>query len=114
MTADLGFDAENSVLAPDCGSRLHADILKVGHHGSKYATSDGFLTAVEPRVAVIQCGRNTFGHPTIETLDKLRAYDIIVRRNDLDGAVMFDIKNGRISGSSVCEKTEYSARLYSH
>jgi competence protein ComEC len=104
MTADLGFTAEESILA-DGTEDLSADILKVGHHGSKYSTSDEFLAAVAPGVAVIQCGRNTFGHPTAETLEKLRANDIMVRRNDIDGAVMFHIKNGRISGGETCGKT---------
>jgi competence protein ComEC len=112
MTADLGFDGEQIVLASDLAGQLNADILKVGHHGSKYSTSDEFLAAVAPHYAIIQCGRNTFGHPTVEALDKLYACDIIVRRNDLDGAVMFDVKKGKISGVKVCAKTEYSARIY--
>jgi competence protein ComEC len=112
MTADLGTDGEQIILASDYAKWLNADILKVGHHGSKYSTSDEFLAAVAPNYAIIQCGRNTFGHPTTEALDKLYACDIIVRRNDLDGAVMFDVKKGEIIGVRVCAKTEYSARIY--
>ncbi|MDR2610873.1 MAG: hypothetical protein LBC58_05400, partial [Clostridiales Family XIII bacterium] len=112
MTADLGFPAEEAVLALAAGTEaLRADILKAGHHGSKYSTSDEFLAAVQPRICVVQCGRNTFGHPTRETLEKLHANGIMVQRNDLDGAVMFDIKNGRISGSGTCGKTGWVTRL---
>ncbi|MDR1068193.1 MAG: MBL fold metallo-hydrolase, partial [Clostridiales Family XIII bacterium] len=111
MTADLGFDAETALLAETDPRLLGADILKVGHHGSKYSTSDEFLAAVAPDFAIIQCGRNTFGHPTREALEKLLANDIIVQRNDLDGAVMFNIKGGRISGYGTCGKTECVTRL---
>jgi competence protein ComEC len=112
MTADLGFPAEESLLADLAGAGgLRADILKAGHHGSKYSTSNGFLGAASPRVAVIQSGRNTFGHPTRETLEKLLANGIMVRRNDIGGAIMFDIKNGRISDGKTCGKTEWATRL---
>lgn len=46
--------------------------LKVGHHGSKTSTTTAFLQAVDPKVAVIMCGKgNTYGHPHEETLQKL-------------------------------------------
>jgi competence protein ComEC len=51
---------------------LHADVLKVGHHGSRTSTSPGFLAAVAPRFALISSGvRNRFGHPHPSTLDTL-------------------------------------------
>ncbi|MDR0850858.1 MAG: ComEC/Rec2 family competence protein, partial [Clostridiales Family XIII bacterium] len=59
-------------------SPLQSDILKVGHHGSRFSTSDEFLSAVSPEYAVIQSGRNTFGHPTAVVLEKLRGNDIMV------------------------------------
>lgn len=68
----------------------HVDILKVGHHGSKSSSSMEFLQAVAPDVAVIQVGKNSFGHPTNEVMQRLK--DIGVKRiyrNDLDGRVEF-------------------------
>jgi competence protein ComEC len=99
MTGDLGEAGEADILArtsshPD---RLRADILKVGHHGSRFSTTDGFLAAVRPRYAVIQSGRNNFGHPTRPVLEKLSAAGIVIGRNDLDGAIRFGIRNGRIT-----------------
>lgn len=50
---------------------LDADVLKVAHHGSKYSTSEEFLKAVSPETAVISAGKNTWGHPALETLQRL-------------------------------------------
>jgi competence protein ComEC len=111
MTGDLGEAGELDAVSYDMGriqgggsavSLLKSDILKVGHHGSRFSTSDEFLSAVAPRYAVIQSGRNTFGHPTAVVLEKLRGNDIMVFRNDLNGAVMFDIRNGKIVEISGC------------
>ncbi len=64
FTGDLSKEGEPDVI-PD------ADILKVAHHGSIKATSDRFLAAVTPDIAVISVGENNYGHPAPETLDKL-------------------------------------------
>jgi competence protein ComEC len=116
MTGDAGEAAERelidvyagdgetsaSKLQSGEGLTLRSRILKVGHHGSKYSTSDDFLTAVAPDAAVIQVGRNNFGHPTAEVLDKLRRDDIMILRNDLGGAVMFAIRDGKVIYAGHC------------
>ncbi len=66
FTGDLSEAGEPPIL-PD------ADILKVAHHGSAKATSQRFLDAVTPQIAVVSVGENSFGHPSLDTLDKLRA-----------------------------------------
>ena len=75
---------------------LDADILKVAHHGSKYSSSDAFLDAVSPDIAVIQVGKNIYGHPTPETLERLESRGVSVYRNDECGAVGFEIDDGEI------------------
>jgi beta-lactamase superfamily II metal-dependent hydrolase len=97
MTGDIGFDGEKEILAllsPSENAKnsetLETAILKMGHHGSKTSTSDEFLSAVSPKVAVIQVGTNNYGHPTAEVLDKLSEAGIITYRNDNDGAIMMD------------------------
>ena len=71
------------------GPRLHADVLKVGHHGSRTSSSAGFVAAVAPSFAVISVGlRNRFGHPHPHTLEVFRAAGLPVFRTDRDGAVV--------------------------
>ena len=78
--------------------KLRCDILKVAHHGSKSSSSEAFLDAARPRIAVIQCGRNNFyGHPHKQTLDRLKERGIRVFRTDLSGAVGIDIHGSRLS-----------------
>ncbi|MBQ9016294.1 MAG: DNA internalization-related competence protein ComEC/Rec2 [Firmicutes bacterium] len=105
VTGDLGEEGERELLrkyAPDDGTAsgaglLHVDVLKVGHHGSKTSSSDAFLDAVDPRLAVIQVGKNNlYGHPTPEVLEKLSTRGIPVYRNDRQGAVGLKLKAGRI------------------
>lgn len=75
---------------------LHSDILKVGHHGSKYSTSSAFLEAVRPAAAVIQVGKNNYGHPAQETLARLSESGVYTYRNDTQGAIGFEISRGRV------------------
>ncbi|HZO95691.1 MAG TPA: DNA internalization-related competence protein ComEC/Rec2 [Candidatus Baltobacteraceae bacterium] len=86
FTGDAGFETERRLLAR--GADLRADVLKTGHHGSAYATSAQFLTAVRPRLALISAGRhNVFGHPAARTLDTLRQAGATVYRTDRCGAL---------------------------
>ena len=84
-------DAEKAVerriasLHPD-----HADLLKVGHHGSATSTTPEILEAIHPAYALISVGfRNSFGLPKPSVLDRLQASGVHVYRTDLDGAVTF-------------------------
>src|SRR5690606_33583565 len=71
------------------GTLLKADVLLVGHHGSNSSTSDPFLERVSPRYAVIQSGKNNYGHPTPEIIAKLANQNITVLRNDREGNIVF-------------------------
>ncbi|MCR5035133.1 MAG: DNA internalization-related competence protein ComEC/Rec2 [Clostridia bacterium] len=98
ITGDLGEEGEKELIRSHvAASKLKTDILKVGHHGSKTSTSEEFLAAVCPDMAVIQVGKNNlYGHPTPETLERLSAHRIDVFRNDLQGAVGVEIRNGNM------------------
>jgi competence protein ComEC len=72
------------------GQRLRADLLKVGHHGSRTSTSEAWLDAVGPTTAMISCGvRNRFGHPHAPTLRHLARFWVAVFRTDRGGAVVW-------------------------
>jgi len=68
---------------------ISADILKVGHHGSKTSSSMDFLEAVDPEYALISCGvDNDFGHPNSFVLKKLEKREAEVYRTDIDGDII--------------------------
>lgn len=86
FTSDSGISAEDRMLAS--GSDLRSTVLKVGHHGSRFSTSDAFLSRVAPRTALISAGKgNSFGLPAPKTLEKLQQRGIGIYRTDLDGTI---------------------------
>jgi beta-lactamase superfamily II metal-dependent hydrolase len=69
---------------------LHADVVKVGHHGSQYASTPAFVATVHPRIAVISVDRhNTFGHPARATIEAWQQVGADVLRTDECGAISF-------------------------
>ncbi len=88
LTADAAFATEDHLLAV-ASSSLSADILKVGHHGSKTSTGAEFIQAVHPQVALVSVGaKNTYGHPTQETLGRLAEAGVPVMRTDQHGTIV--------------------------
>ena len=86
LTGDAEKHSEQVLLYS--GHDLSADVLKVGHHGSSTSTSQGFLEAVGPTIAVISCGAgNSYGHPHQETLRSLEDHGVTVVRTDTDGTI---------------------------
>lgn len=84
FTGDLEGVAEQRLAETD-GERLWADVLKVGHHGSANGSGEAFLARVQPKAAVISCGRrNRYGHPASET----------VRRLEKSGSILFSTASG--------------------
>ena len=89
FTGDNEKEGEERILEIFPEASLASTILKVGHHGSSTSTSERFLTAVDPEVAVISCGRhNKFRHPHPGTLRKLQNAGVAVFRTDRNGAVV--------------------------
>lgn len=71
------------------GDLAKIDVLKVGHHGSKYASTQEFLQMIRPMIAVISVGtKNTYGHPTPETLARLKQIGAEIRRTDMEGTIV--------------------------
>ena len=95
FTGDMSAFAEKCLL--DTGNVMHADLLKVAHHGSKTATSREWVKAVAPEYAVISVGEdNEYALPNDEVLENLA--DTELYRTDYDGDVRFTVeKNGKVS-----------------
>ncbi|MGE5683024.1 MAG: DNA internalization-related competence protein ComEC/Rec2, partial [Bacillota bacterium] len=88
FTGDAGYKRE-SELAELYGSNIKADILKLGHHGSKYSSSYQFLCLVKPKYALISAGiQNRYNHPSAYVIGKLRYLRIEPLRTDSSGAVI--------------------------
>jgi competence protein ComEC len=86
FTGDAEAETETQII--QSGANLQAQVLKIGHHGSRHATSNEFLRAARPQEAVISDGAdNKYGHPSQETLDRLRQNQVRVYRTDLHGEI---------------------------
>ena len=97
---DAEAEAESDILSG--GADVEADVLKVGHHGSRSSSSQKFLKAVDPAYAVISCGEdNSYGHPHAETLNNLRAMGVDVFRSDEQGAIVAVSDGSQITWNSA-------------
>lgn len=87
FTGDAEHAAEYDIL--QSGADISAVVLKVGHHGSSTSTSEEFLRAVSPKVAVISLAEdNSYGHPHREILRRLSEYGVEVFRTDMHGSIV--------------------------
>lgn len=92
LMGDATSKIENQLLA--YGNGLKSDILKVGHHGSKYSSSLLFLETVLPKAAVIEVGaKNRYGHPSPAALSRLEMINADIFRTDLNGDIKI-LSNG--------------------
>ena len=88
LPGDAEKQAEFAMLSETEAGKLHADVLKVGHHGSKNSTMPEFLESVGPRIAIISAGeQNPYGHPSPELLERLKESGARILRTDVEGAV---------------------------
>jgi len=95
LAGDVEPEAQTALLA--WGETLHADVLKVPHHGSRYQDPQ-FLAAVGPEVAVVSVGAdNSYGHPSAETVETLEDAGARVLRTDQDGDVALVVRDGQLS-----------------
>jgi competence protein ComEC len=103
FTGDMERSEEERILRSSVFG-LQSSVLKVGHHGSSTSTSDEFLKAVNPRIAVISVGKhNRYHHPHPSTLQKLREAGVMIYRTDEDGTVVI-----RTDGKGLTVESEKS------
>ena len=91
FVGDSGKTAEANIIKTINGT---IDILKVGHHGSKYSSLVPFLDFVKPTIAVIEVGKNSYGHPTQETISRLSNIGADIFRTDQNGTVTIELLGG--------------------
>ena len=90
---DAGVEKEKDIL--NKYNLSNADVLKVGHHGSKTSSSIEFIDKINPKYSIISVGKNNrYGHPNKEVLNNLENSKIY--RTDQDGSIMFKIKNNKL------------------
>lgn len=97
FTGDAGSMVEKRLILEKNLLLSETDVLKVGHHGSRSASSEGFLQTIKPQYAIISCGKkNHYGHPHEETLMQLQTIGARVYRTDQCGAIILHIQSGKI------------------
>lgn len=97
FTGDAGSMVEKRLILEKSILLSETDALKVGHHGSRSASSEGFLQTIKPQYAIISCGKkNHYGHPHEETLMQLQTIGARVYRTDQCGAIILHIQSGKI------------------
>lgn len=85
---------------------LKVDVLKVGHHGSKYSTTTDFLNATNPKYAIISVGKNnTYNHPDTKTINKLNKYNIETHRTDNEGTIIITSDGNNIEIKNINTNT---------
>lgn len=93
LTGDATIETEEILV--EAGSDLTSDVLKAGHHGSKYSSGVEFVQAVDPIYGIISAGKdNTFGHPSLRALKNLEVSGAEILRTDQDGDILFT-SNGK-------------------
>lgn len=87
FTGDCESVCEQYIL--NTGVSLNSEILKVGHHGSSHSTSNSFLEAVDPEMAIISVGSNNqYRHPNQTVLDRLNSASAEIHRTDREGTIV--------------------------
>jgi competence protein ComEC len=79
---------------------LKADVLKVGHHGAKTSSNTNFLNVVKPKYAVISVGKNSYGHPTKDVLNRFKSVKSTVYRTDQKGNIVISSTGTKLTVST--------------
>ena len=91
---DASSNVEETLLDKD----INCQVLKIGHHGSRYSSSDAFIKKVNPAYGIIMVGEgNKYGHPTKKTLDILNKYNVTIHRTDEEGTILMHLKGNDIT-----------------
>lgn len=107
FTGDIEEIAEKKILKlyEKNKEKLRADVLKVGHHGSKTSSSYDFIKTVSPKIALIGVGKdNNFGHPNLGVIERLEKSGATIYRTDNMGEIELSIKSNGNMTINTCIK----------
>jgi competence protein ComEC len=108
FTGDAEDQTEHRLLTKELD--LKSKVIKISHHGSKYASAVDFLNRVKPEVAIVSCGAwNRYGHPSQAVLDRLKAaLNVKLYRTDLQGEITITTrgKDNELTIKTAKETTE--------
>jgi competence protein ComEC len=91
LRGDIEHETDNSLIS--WGNRLHADVLKAAHHGSRTSSTEVFLRSVQPAIVTLSCVvRNKFGHPAPEIIQRYTDMGLQIWRTDQSGAIVMQFK----------------------
>lgn len=96
FAGDATMDREGRL--PDTGTSVDCDIYYVSHHGSNSSSSEAFLEAMSPEIAIISVGENDYGHPHPACLERLNACGATLYRTDEQGAIVITLGTRGITG----------------
>ena len=96
-TGDIQQEAELRLLDMD----IQCDVLKTAHHGSPYSSISSFVEHADPELSIISVGRNNYGHPAKEVIERLKEAGSLVYRTDTVGAVMLTTDGKKIKIKTV-------------
>ncbi len=109
MTGDAGCEVEEGLIRNGIGQ---ITVLKVGHHGSKSASSERFIKRIKPRISVISVGKsNSFGFPDSKVVERIKKEGSLIYRTDLDGTVEITVDDDNLSVTTEVSKESISAKL---
>ena len=107
FTGDAENQTEHRLLTKELD--MKSQVIKISHHGSKYASSADFLNRVKPEVAIVSCGAwNRYGHPSQAVLDRLKTANVKLYRTDLQGEITLTTrgKDGDLTIKTARETAE--------
>ena len=90
FTGDIDQSVEKNIIQQY--ESLPVDVLKVAHHGSKTSTSDEFLQFIQPKIAIISVGKNFYGHPSLEVIERLKKHNVILYQTNIHGEITFSYR----------------------
>jgi len=96
FTADIGEKTETDLIKK-YGGYLRSDILKVGHHGSKFSSTQNFLALVAPKISIFEVGKNSYGHPNPGVVERLANLGSQIFRTDQNGTIKISVDLNKIN-----------------